>query len=592
MKTMTYGQKLEALRAEMAAQNIHVYLVPRTDEFLGESITPNAERLAWISGFTGSAGIGIILEDTACVMSDGRYTIQLTQEVDQNYFELENSQEVTPFEWLEKQIKSDDIIGFDPKLFSPAFIEKLEDKNLKLKSIDQNLIDNIWEDQPDAPVTQAFLFPNEVAGKTAAEKIEIIQNEIIEQKCDELIITQLDSIAWLLNIRGNDISDDIANKGNAILPVIQSYLILPREGKARWYVNPEKLSEDVKSKLLDIVSFHAFKEIEHGLYQSSNRKIWYDPKRSSDYFKQKLNTNSDALYEADDPCIFIRSQKTEPEQKAMKDAHIKDGVALVKFLKWFEENAQNGDLDELTVEAQLEEFRKQSPDYKEPSFSTIAGFGANGAIVHYRANEKTNKKIESGNFLLLDSGGHYHYGTTDITRTIPVGNVSDEMKKAYTLVLKGHIALARAKFDPQTLGKDLDDIARKPLLDHDMNYSHGTGHGVGCYLSVHEEAPSISPRGEQPFKPGMILSNEPGYYKEDEFGIRIENLVLVKSEQQEFYFETITCAPIETSCILESLLEEEEKKWLNQYHQSIFEKLAPFLDENHKNWLTEKVKLI
>ncbi|MEM8833194.1 MAG: aminopeptidase P family protein [Pseudomonadota bacterium] len=578
MKSISYQEKLDALRAEMKAHDVDGFLVPRADEYQSEAIAPYAERLSWLTGFTGSAGIGIILEDQACVMSDGRYTIQLKQEVEEGLYHLVNSQEVPVEEWLSENVGKEKVIGYDPKLHTPHFIQKLEEAGVKLKSIEQNLIDLIWDDQPEPPKNKISLFPSEVAGQTAQEKIAAVQAILAERGCGALVITQLDSIAWLLNIRGADVENT---------PVPQASLIL-LEGEAQLFIDSEKLTEDIKENFQSIISFHERNEEKDFLRQLHNQKIWLDTKRSSVYYKNILND----IEEEEDPCVHLRACKSVEEQEAMKEAHLLDGIAITKFLHWFDQEASKENLTEINVEEQLERFRKEAPQYKEPSFSTIAGFGSNGAIVHYRASQKTNKQIEQGNLLLLDSGGQYHYGTTDITRTIAVGTPTEEMIHTNTLVLKGHITLATAQFTRETLGKELDLYARGALANEGLGYAHGTGHGVGCYLSVHEEAAmGISPRAEKPLAAGMILSNEPGYYKEGEFGIRIENLVLVKSkDENELYFETITLAPIDKTLIDKSLLTESEIQWFNSYHQAVFDALSPHLEDGVKKWL-EKATL-
>lgn len=573
---MNYAQKLEQLRQEMYTAGVDGYLVPRTDEYQGEYVAAYVERLKWLTGFSGSAGMTVVLDDRAVVMSDGRYTIQLAQEVDQNLYSLENSQEVVLADWLKENAKNK-IIGFDPKLFTPAQIEKLEKEGLKIQAIDENLIDKVWEDQPEPPKGQVSLFPEKYAGASAQDKIKTIQTQVKEVGVSAVVLTLSDSIAWLLNIRGSDIP---------YIPVALSYAIVPREGKVQWFIDQDKIGNEVPSALKELVELRGESEIE-GYLKNLSGKVWLDTKRSSLYFKNLL---SDVL-EKDDPCIVLRAEKNEAEQKAMRDAHIRDGVAMTKFLQWLDTTNDYG--DEITIEKKLEEFRAQAPEFKEPSFSTIAGFGANGAIVHYRANDRTTKTIEQGNLLLLDSGAQYEDGTTDITRTVAIGKPSAEMIKNNTLVLKGHIALANAVFKKGTLGKELDALARAPLQAEELDYSHGTGHGVGCYLSVHEEAANLSPRGESPVLEGMILSNEPGYYKEGEYGIRIENLILAKEkDEKHLYFETITFAPIDKNLIDASLLTREEKDWLNRYHKKVFETLSPLVEEPVLSWLEDKTSPI
>lgn len=579
---MDYAQKLEKLREVMADQGFDGFLVPRTDEYLGEYVPEGAERLAWLTGFTGSAGLAVVMADKAMVMSDGRYTIQLAAQVDQGLYELENSQLVKPEEWLKDNIIEGAVIGYDPKLHTSAQIEAKEKAGLILKAANFNPIDKIWKDQPAPPCEKVSLFPEKFAGQSAAQKIAGIQSKIKEQGAEVVILTMSDSIAWLLNIRGADIP---------FIPVALSYLILPVEGKAQWFIHPDKIS-GVYKKLETSVEFKTETDLVIALKALKDSKVLLDPKRSSIWFQNILEENEVEVVAEDDPCIVPRACKNEAEQIAMKQAHIRDGVAMVKFLKWFSET--NEKQTEISVEEKLEGFRAEAKEFKEPSFSTIAGFGSNGAIVHYRADKQSSKKIEQGNLLLLDSGAQYEDGTTDITRTMAVGTPSEEMKVTNTLVLKGHIALASAEFEKGTLGKELDQLARGPLQEKGLDYAHGTGHGVGCHLSVHEEAAAgITPRAEEAIETGMIISNEPGFYKESEYGIRIENLILAKElDDNRLCFETITLAPIDKNLIVVDMLNTDEKEWLNKYHQKVYETLAPLLDKNIALWLKESTSVI
>lgn len=569
---MTYAQKLKKLREIMAAQELAGFLVPRTDEYQGEYVAENAERLAWLTGFTGSAGMAIILNDQAMVMSDGRYTIQLENQVDGDLYAFENSQEIKPYDWL-AQAAVEGAIGYDPKLHTPAQIEEFEKAGVVLLPVAENLIDKIWQNRPAAPKGIVHLFPEKYAGRSATEKILDIQAALQAEKCGAVILSLSDSIAWLLNIRGSDIP---------FIPVALSYAIVPVKGKVRWFIDSDKITDEVRSALADEVEFIE-EDIAPALKELKG-KIWLDTKRSSVWFKNQL---SDIL-EKDDPCIAPRARKNATEQAAMKNAHIRDGVAFAKFLKWFEGRGEGQ--TEISIEQKLESFRAQSPEFKEPSFSTISGYAANGAIVHYRADAKSNKTIKPEGLLLLDSGAQYEDGTTDITRTLPCGVVSEEMREHYTLVLKGHIALASAVFEKGTLGKELDALARAPLQEKGLDYAHGTGHGVGCYLSVHEEAAmGISPRSEKPLEAGMIISNEPGYYKQGDYGIRIENLVLVSEvDAENLCFDTLTLVPIDTSLVALEMLNAVEKDWLNTYHAKVFKTIAPLVETNIQNWLKQK----
>ena len=580
---MEYAQKLQELRQILTSEGLDGFIVPRTDEYQGEYVPACAERLAWLTGFTGSAGFTIVMDDMAVVMSDGRYTIQLAQQVDSDLYQVANTQEVKPEEWLKKNAP-DTVIGYDPKLHTPKQIEALEKADIELSAVDSNLIDRIWKDKPDAPQAKTSLFSEKYAGMSARDKIASIQNVLEEEDADAVVLTMSDSIAWLLNIRGGDIP---------YIPVALSYAVVPDKGKVKWFVSEKKVTDDVKAALLNVVQFQDESALEDCLKSYEGRDVWLDTKRSSVWFQNTLVQAGANLIAKDDPCILPRACKTAAEQAAMKAAHVRDGMALVKFFKWFDEEVSKGQLTELFVEEKLESCRAQANEFKEPSFNTIAGYGAHGAIVHYRADEQSNQTIKDGSLLLLDSGAQYEDGTTDITRTMAVGDVSAEMKECNTLVLKGHIALASTQFKKGTIGKELDALARAPLQEKGLDYGHGTGHGVGCYLSVHEEAANFNPRGEDEVKAGMIISNEPGFYKEGEYGIRIENLVLtIDAGDDALCFETITLCPIDKNLIIPERLSDDEKSWFNAYHQRVYKTLAPLLNDGEQVWLKEATAAI
>lgn len=562
----------------MAAEGVNGFLVPRTDEYQGEYVPACAERLLYLTGFTGSAGIAVVLDNKAVVMSDGRYTIQLEQQVDKTQFGTANSQIVKLEEWIKNNAGKEDIIGYDAKLHTRDQIEALIKAGIKLQALDENLIDKIWHDRPEAPATQIEIFPDEIAGRTAQEKIDLITADMKGRDVDALIVTLSDSIAWLLNIRANDIPH---------IPVALSYAIIFADGSVQWFIDKTRVSVEVQDHLPKTVHLMPPEALEGMLKKFAGLHIWLDPKRSSVWFDKKLCFAEAKILYAKDPCVDSRARKTKAEQNAMKAAHVRDGVAMVKFLKWFDDNAALENLNEVSVEEQLNAFRAEASEFRDTSFDTIAGYASNGAIVHYRASSDTALDIKQGNILLLDSGAQYIDGTTDITRTLSVGDVPEEIKRHNTLVMKAHIVLATAVFKKGTLGKDIDAICRKPLKDAGLDYAHGTGHGVGCYLSVHEEAGmGISPRAEEPLEAGMILSNEPGYYVEGSHGIRIENLVLVQEKSaDDLYFETITLAPFDVSLIDAALLNDDEVSWLNEYHARVYETLAPLLDDNHQVWL-------
>lgn len=566
----------------MAEKGLSGYIVPRTDEYQGEYLPASAERLAWLTGFTGSAGVAVILKNRAVVMSDGRYTIQLARQVDNSVYDTEDNTKTPIEDILLQGAKQNDTIGFDPRLFTPSQIEKiqikLKDSGITLESESENLIDSLWDDKPVPPKAKADVFPEAIAGRSMQEKLEVIAASLKGTGAECGIITLSDSIAWLLNIRGGDIPH---------IPVALSYLMVRQDATADWFIDGEKLTDAVRKHLGNRVAVFAPQMMEEKLAQSvKGTAVLLDPKRTSLWFHEAVAAAGGTVIAAKDPCIDIRAQKTDAEQQSMRNAHVRDGVAMVKFLKWLDEQGASGEETELSVEQKLLSFRKEAPEFRDTSFDTIAGFNAHGAIVHYRATEQTSQAITAPGLLLVDSGAQYSDGTTDITRTVAIGQASQEMRERNTLVLKGHIAVATARFAKGTLGKDIDVLARAALREEGLDYAHGTGHGVGCYLSVHEEAAHLSPRGKEPPQPGMVLSNEPGYYQEGDYGIRIENLVMVKEADDGLLeFETITLAPIDKSLVVKEKMTGEEIDWLNDYHARVFETLSPLLDDEHRVWL-------
>lgn len=575
-------QKLSALRAVLQKEGVDGFIVPRTDEYQGEYVPPCAERLRWLTGFTGSAGTAIVLADRAVVMSDGRYTIQLRQQVDADLFELADSTQVSPAQWMAANA-SNLIMGFDPRLHTPREVKAWEEKGLHMKPVAANPIDTVWTDRPPAPAAAVEIFPAAYAGTTAADKLDEIANAIEARQARAALITLPDSIAWLLNIRASDV---------AHIPVALSYGIVHADGTFDWFIDAGRVSAYVMESFGNRVSLQKPETIGAALDALSGRRVMVDERRTAVWFTQRLKSVSAEIIDVKDPCIAPKARKNRAEQAAMRAAHMRDGVAVTKFLKWISKEGPREKLTELDVEAKLEEFRRMAPEYRDSSFDTIAGFGPNGAIVHYRADEKTNRAIEMWNLLLLDSGAQYMDGTTDITRTIAIGTPTDAMRTHYTLVLKGHIAVSAARFPTGTTGAQIDALARAPLWQHNLDYAHGTGHGVGCYLSVHEEAASLSPRGVDAVEAGMIISNEPGYYREGEYGIRIENLVLchedgtcVSTGKPMLAFETLTLAPYDRHLIAMEMLTQEEKFWLGTYHKRVYAELSPYLDEETREWL-------
>lgn len=593
---MNAQEKISALRAQITSHQLDGFIIPRGDEYGGEFVAPYAERLKWLTGFSGSAGFAIVLKDRAAVFSDGRYTIQLRQQIDLVLYEAVNSVEISAADWLCKNVHAGVKIGFDPWLHTPSNIAALSEKFLALSidliPVSDNLVDKIWDDQPQKPIGKAGLFPVSIAGYSAQDKKAMIAQALGSVKAFACVLTAPDSIAWLLNVRGCDV---------AYLPVVLSYAVVFADNRpVLWVVDSRKIQGAVRESIVGIADIIPPSDFEHYLQEiifeakAKSLPVVLDFSSAPQRIKTLIESAGGAVLDMKDPCSRPRAIKTPQEQASIRKAHIKDGAALVKFICWLEEAIAKGAiLTEIHIEEQLETFRRQDSTYRGPSFATIAGVGSNGAIVHYRAQASTNKALEAGNLLLLDSGGQYEWGTTDITRTLAIGAPSQEMKVHYTRVLQGHIAVARAQFKAGTLGAQIDALARAPLQKHGLDYAHGTGHGVGCYLSVHEEAANISPRGKASLEAGMLLSNEPGYYQEGAYGIRSENLVLVQNIKDDLLgFETLSLVPFDLRLIEQSLLQPEECEWLNAYHQRVFLELVPLLDTKTRSWLEKKTRAL
>ncbi len=586
MTILSQAQKVSALRNLMKEEGVQGFIIPRADEYQGEYVPDCANRLFYISGFTGSAGTCVVTDDRSCVFSDGRYTIQLKQQVDGALFDTQDSTKMPVSQWLLENANGK-VVGYDSKLLTPREVKLFSDKGVLLRPVSRNLIDAIWESRPSAPSSAVELFPMDYAGVSAPDKMDKIAVAIKEKGASAAVITLPDSIAWMLNIRSNDIPH---------IPVALSYAIAHDNGMVDWFIEDARVSGEIQKSFGNRVSIHLPESLEKILAGFSGKNVLIDGRRTSQWFFDVMGRGGVNVIDDKDPIIAMKAIKNKAEQNAMRAAHVRDGVAVTKFLIWFDANAGKTPLTERDVEEKLEEFRRAGGGYKDSSFDTIAGFGSNGAIVHYRATPKTNKTIEGSNLLLLDSGAQYGDGTTDITRTMAVGAPSDDMRKHYTLVLKGHIAISMAKFPYGTTGAQIDAMARAPLWQHDLDYAHGTGHGVGCYLSVHEEATSFSPRGVEPVEMGMIISNEPGYYREGMYGIRIENLVLAHENgicadtgKTMLTFETLTLAPYDKNLIVWEMLSAQEQAWVNAYHVRVFETLSPFLDGDEKAWLKKSL---
>ncbi len=588
-----FADRLASLRARTAGQGLDGFLVPRADEYLGEYVPPSAERLSWLTGFSGSAGMAVVLNDHAAVMSDGRYALQMRQQLDPALYEGVVCPPATVAQWMTAHMK-EGTVGYDPRLHTTEGIRALE-KDLKpagilLKPVDANPVDAVWRDRPPPPASIVEHFPEAVAGRSAAAKRLEIAARISEDGGYAALINAPDSIAWMLNIRGSDVPHN---------PFALSTLIVRADGGIDWFIDRARVPLEIVSRLgnpVRIVSPQALHESLKTVAEEAvkaQKPLLLDDSSTAVWFRMTLEQSGASVVHQPDPCVLPRACKTPEEQTAIRDVHVRDGVAMAKFLKWLDEEAIKGNLTEQGVNDALAGFRAQDKDCRDSSFDTIAGWAGNGAVVHYRATSETDSRIVPPGLLLVDSGAQYATGTTDITRTVAVGEPTPEMKENFTRVLKGHIAIAALKFPAGLTGRQIDVLARRSLWDAGLDYAHGTGHGVGCYLSVHERGIGISPRSEQEFRPGMLISNEPGYYKEGAYGIRIENLILVREDgiindgagRKRYVFETVTLAPVDKRLIVALMLDRAEVDWLNAYHRRVFETIGPFLESDEKLWL-------
>ncbi len=591
MLMSTYEARLAALREQLEKDGIDGIVVPICDEHMSEYVGNYAQRLAWLTGFGGSAGSAIVLKDRAAIFVDGRYTIQVRDQVDGKLYEYVGTAEQSMIDWLGVNAPEGSTIGYDAwihtKDWAKSAAKKLEAGGAKLAAVKTNPIDAVWEDQPEPSLAKLDVQPDEFSGKSASDKRADIAAWLGEEGLDATVIAALDSVAWAFNIRGKDISNT---------PVPRGYAIVKADGSAELFVAPEKLTDEVRVHLGNGVSLRDYSDFSNALSEDEGLKIGVDPERSVAAIFGQLEDAGAVITTKRDPTILPKAIKNETEVSGHKAAQARDGAALSQFLHWFSIEALKGEHDELSVAAKLAEFRGVSDKLKDLSFRTISGAGPNGALCHYSVNEETNRRIETGTLYLVDSGGQYRDGTTDVTRTMAVGEPTAEMIKRYTQVLQGHIALAKAVFPKGTTGGQLDILARQYLWADGVDYAHGTGHGVGAYLSVHEGPQRIAAFGgfAEPLVAGMICSNEPGYYKDDAFGIRIENLILVESrevagaEQEMLGFETLTFAPLDRRLIDVSILSETQRRWVDDYHAKVMSVVAPQIDGDAHDWLKQQ----
>ena len=582
------GPRLKALREELARRKLRGFVVPRADQQQNEYVAPSEERLSWLSGFTGSAGLAVVLDNEAALFVDGRYTLQAAKQVDREAWTIEPLVEPPPESWLAKHLHHGDRLGYDPWLHTPAAAERIAAActraGAELIAVQSNPIDTIWADRPPPPLAPISVHGSQFAGEAEADKLDSIRAEIGKLAVDALVLSDSHAVAWTFNIRGGDV---------AHTPLPLSYALVPKAGRPTVFIDHRKLSNATRDHLeraADVREPDALVPELTALAQSS-ASIALDSATAADALSRLIKAAGGKAVPGNDPTSLLKAVKNATEIAGTRTAHRRDAVALARFLAWVDREAPKGALTEIDTVAALETFRRESGLLKDVSFPTIAGTGPNGAIVHYRVTRNSNRRIAPGDLLLVDSGAQYEDGTTDVTRTIAVGEPTAEMRDRFTRVLRGHIAIARAVFPDGATGAQLDTLARQFLWQAGIDFEHGTGHGVGSYLSVHEGPARISKLGTTPLKRGMILSNEPGYYKTDSYGIRIENLELVtatevaSAEKPMNAFETLTLAPIDRRLIEVAMLSEAERDWLNAYHARVRNEVRPHLDEADRLWL-------
>lgn len=581
-KGNNHAGRLADFRKQLQAEGLDAFIVPLSDAHQGEYVAEADARLAWLTGFTGSAGFAIVTADQAGVFIDGRYRVQVKSQIDLTHFSPVPWPETKPADWLREALPSGSKVGFDPWLHTRKEIAAIEHglagSGIELFAVDHNPVDVIWPDRPAPPVGAARAHDKALAGETAAEKRGRLAEELRQNGQRFSFISLPDSISWLLNIRGSDIPKN---------PVVQSFAILADDGHVQLFADAGKFDADLRGQLGNEVTILPPAELLAALTELQG-PVRIDPASAPEAAFRLLEEAEIEVAKAADPVVLPKARKNAAELQGMVAAHVQDGVAMVRLLAWLD--AQNpADLTEIDVVQQLEKFRRDQ-GITDISFDTICGVGPNGAIVHYRVNEDTNRRLADGEVLLVDSGGQYPNGTTDITRTVALGAPPADSVAPYTAVLRGMIAISRVRFPRGVSGSHIDALARQFLWADGLDYDHGTGHGVGAALCVHEGPARISRLSDLPLEPGMILSNEPGYYREGAFGIRIENLIVVQQAKSEagrdmLGFDTLTLCPIDTRLIDVGALSRDEITWLNAYHARVYDKLSPLLAADEQNWL-------
>jgi Xaa-Pro aminopeptidase len=579
--------RVAALRAELRRRGLDGFLVPRADRQQNEYLPPSEERLAWLTGFTGSAGCAVVLHDRGAVFVDGRYTVQAAAQIDSAVFAIEHLVETPPDQWLTQNITAGQKIGYDAWLHTADQVERFRQAcaaaGAELVAVDRNPIDALWRDRPAPPAGKVVLRDITLAGESAADKIGRVRTELGKLRADALVVSDPQNVAWTFNIRGSDI---------AHTPLALAFAVVPREGRPALYVDGAKLDNEVRAALEDVADVRTPEELARDFAAFKDKSVRLDSASAADALAQEIAAQGGKPARGVDPITLMKAVKNHAEIAGMRTAHSRDGAAVTRFLAWLDREAPKGTLTEIDAVAALESFRRETGLLKDISFPTIAGAGPNGAVVHYRVTRETNRKLGLNELFLIDSGAQYEDGTTDITRTVAVGQPTEEMRDRFTRVLKGHIGIATAVFPENTSGAQLDPFARASLWQAGLDFDHGTGHGVGSYLSVHEGPARISKLGHVALRRGMILSNEPGYYKTAEYGIRIENLVLViaapepvGAEKPLNAFETLTLAPIDRRLIDTRMLTAKERHWFDSYHARVHQVNGPMVDNDTRRWL-------
>ncbi len=588
------GRKhLPRLRKALKAAGLDGFIVPHEDEWQNEYVPPAYDRLAWATGFTGSAGAAVVLAEEAAVFVDGRYTLQVRAQVDEKLFAYRDLVDGGVPAYLRERAPKGAKIGYDPKLHSPDSLERIraaaDAAGAVLVPVTKNPIDAIWDDRPPIPAAKVVPQPEAYTGESAASKRHRLGEALGKESADAVVITSPASIAWLFNVRGGDVARTPLPLGEALLH---------KDGTADLFLADEKVSPELRQWLGNEVAIKPSAELQPTLQGLSGKRVKLDPATASAWYFEELKGAGAEIVRGQDPVVLPRACKNAAEVEGSRKAHIRDGAAVSRYLHWLATDAQTGKVQEIEACERLEAFRQDTGALQDLSFDSISGAGPNGAIVHYRVTKKTNRKLGRGSLFLIDSGGQYLDGTTDITRTVAIGRASPEMKDRFTRVLKGHIALSRVRFPKGTTGHQLDALARMSLWEAGLDYDHGTGHGVGVYLGVHEGPHRIAKFvNTQPLEPGMIVSNEPGYYKTGAYGIRIENLQVVTpaadidgGERPMLGFETLTLAPIARELIVKKMLSKDELDWINGYHAKVWEKIGPLVDGEAKTWLEAATK--